>query len=375
MKHSVVLAVVIFILGLALGGLAMSKRPASSLKIFDADKEKISWQEEVIATGLLVPWDLAELPDGRIIITERPGKVKVLDQNKHVTTLAEIPVAKVAESGLTGIALHPNFETNHLLYLYYTYRSGGELKNKVVRYVFENNALREDKTIVDNLAGGQIHNGGRLRFGPDSKLYVLTGDAARPTLAQDMGSESGKVLRMNDDGSVPSDNPFPNSRIYSLGHRNPQGLDWHTLTEELFETEHGETAHDELNRIERGKNYGWGLVGSGTQTNPNYVNPVLESGQETWAPSGFAFYGADIWGLRNTAFLAGLRSQQLLRLDIVDGKVKKSERLLQGKYGRLRAVTVLSGGSILVSTSNRDGRGLPSPDDDRIIKLVPKREQ
>jgi glucose/arabinose dehydrogenase len=367
--------VVIFIFGLLLGAIAMRKRPLNSIAVFDADKEKITWNDEVIAKNLEIPWDIAEEPTGRLLVTERTGKLKALEDDGSIITIGQVEVALVSESGLTGIALHPNFDTNRFVYLYYTYRLGGELKNKVTRFTLVNNVLKEDKTILDGLTGGQIHNGGRLRFGPDKKLYVLTGDGARPALAQELNSLAGKVIRINDDGAVPTDNPFPNSPIYSLGHRNPQGLDWHTLTEELFVTEHGETAHDELNLIKPGKNYGWPKVKTGFGADPDLVNPILESGNDTWAPSGLAFYGASIWGLRNSAFMAGLRSQSLRRLDISDGKVQKQEILIKGKYGRLRAVYITKSGEIIISTSNRDGRGQPTPDDDRLIKLTPVREQ
>lgn len=361
-----------FLIGLVLGALAMSKNPQGA-KQYDADQETITWKEEVIAKNLTIPWDLAEDPDGRIIFTERTGAVKVLAKDGGIKTVAEIPVAVVSESGLTGIALHPEYQQNHYLYLYYTYRNQGELLNKVIRYTFVNDVLTEDKIIIENLAGGQIHNGGRLRFGPDKKLYILTGDGAQPDLAQDMNTLSGKVLRVNDDGTVPSDNPFANSPVYSIGHRNPQGLAWHALTEQLFVNEHGETAHDELNWIRPGKNYGWGAVDqSGANSDPRFIDPILESGRETWAPSGLTNY-PNRWLLRNTMFMAGLRSQTLFKIEIINGKVQETERLFVNKYGRLRGLLVTKDGALLVTTSNRDGRNdKPSPDDDRIIKLTPE---
>lgn len=366
--------IVIFAVGALLGGIAMSKTgfiPAQ----WDANTEKIDWKEETIATGLEIPWDLAEDPDGRILITERAGALKVLNTDGSIETIATIPVAIVSESGLTGIALHPDYATNHYIYMYYTYREAGELLNKVVRYTLQNDILTEDKVILDRLAGGQIHNGGRLRFGPDGKLYVLTGDGSQPELAQDPNNLAGKVLRMNDDGSVPSDNPFANSLVYSMGHRNPQGLTWHALTEQLFVNEHGETAHDELNLIKPGKNYAWGAKDqSGAHHDPQYVDPILESGNETWAPSGISSY-PDRWSLRNTVFMAGLRSETLFKVEIINGKVTHVDRMLEHKYGRLRAVYVTKDGSILLSTSNKDGRNEhPSPDDDRIIKLTPSKQ-
>lgn len=368
--------IAVFIFGVVVGGLILRERSnLPKIKFFDAEEETIEWRDEVVATNLIIPWDLAEEPGGRILITERPGKLKAMNPDKSIITLAEIPVATVSESGLTGIALHPDYEKNHYLYLYYTYRASGNLLNKIVRYTLIDNKLKEDKVIIDKLAGGQIHNGGRLRFGPDKKLYIETGDAARPASAQDRQSLNGKILRVNDDGSIPDDNPFSDSPVYSLGHRNPQGLDWHPLTEELYADEHGETAHDELNLIKAGQNYGWPESrGDTVRAGSNHQSPIFESGSDTWAPSGLAFYGPGIWPLRNTAFMAGLRSQQVLKMEIVDSRVKSSQSLLKGKYGRLRAVLKVSDGSLLISTSNRDGRNTPVSDDDRLIRLTPIRE-
>lgn len=334
-------------------------------------KEKaFSWETKVLLTGLEIPWDLAQLPDGGLLITERTGKLKLWD-GKNVQVIAQLPVAVVSESGLTGIALHPKFQDTRLIYLYYTYRVGGELKNKVVRYRFENNKLTEDKIILDNLSGGQIHNGGRLRFGPDDKLYVLTGDGARPALAQDPRRLEGKILRLNDDGGVPEDNPTKGSLVYTLGHRNPQGLTWHSLTEEMYATEHGETANDELNAIQPGQNYGWPKAKRGALDHTGFTAPLLGSGDETWAPSGIDFVGLKIWELRYTAIFAGLRSQKLQKIEIVDGKIISQEVLIDKTYGRLRAVLAKGDGSVYVTTSNRDGRTTPQADDDKLLLVTP----
>lgn len=330
-----------------------------------------TWETEVLLTGLEIPWDVAVLPDETLLITERTGKVKHWDKKNQPTTVADIPVAIVSESGLTGVAIHPKFESNSYVYLYYTYRSGGELKNKVVRYVFKNGALAEDKTILNNLTGGQIHNGGRLRFGPDEKLYVLTGDAARPELAQRSDRLEGKVLRMNDDGTTPDDNPTKGSLVYSLGHRNPQGITWHTLTEELIETEHGESAYDEVNIIEPTKNYGWPTARKGDLDHQNFVAPLLSSNTETWAPSGIDFAGLKIWDLRNVAMFAGLRGQKLQLIEIQDKKILRHETIIDGTYGRLRAVTARGDGAFYVTTSNRDGRAKPTEQDDRLLLVKP----
>lgn len=328
------------------------------------------WETTVLATGLDIPWDMAKLPGGDLLITERTGKIKRFD-GTNLSVVATIPVAIVSESGLTGIALHPKFEQNHYVYVYFTYRASGELMNEVVRYRYEDNEFRQDKTILQGLAGGQIHNGGRLRFGPDEKLYILTGDAARPAYAQDPKRLEGKILRVNDDGSVPIDNPTPGSRVYTLGHRNPQGLTWHPLTEELFATEHGDTANDELNSIKPGQNYGWPTAKRGALDHTAFAAPLLGSGDETWAPSGIDFAGVANWDLRNIALMAGLRSKKLQKLEIVDGTIASVETLIDGTYGRLRGVLARGDGAFYVTTSNRDGRSDPQPDDDRLLLVKP----
>jgi glucose/arabinose dehydrogenase len=333
-------------------------------------ERQYDWKTEVIANNLEIPWDLAQLPDGSLLVTERTGKLK-LWQAGVVSTVAELPSVQVSESGLTGITLHPAFETNRWLYLYYTYRDTGVLKNKVGRYRYENGTLIEDKVILSDLAGGQVHNGGRLRFGPDGKLYVLTGDAARPSFGQDSDRLEGKILRLNDDGSVPADNPQPGSLIYSSGHRNPQGLSWHPLTEELLVSEHGESAYDEINKIEPGKNYGWATARRGELDHDGFTAPLLSSGTDTWAPSGLDFIGISSWDLRDTFIFAGLRSMKLQKYQLVNGRIVDQEILIDGQYGRLRAVLAKGDGSFYVTTSNRDGRVDPGADDDRILLLTP----
>ena len=338
---------------------------------YDADGEKYTWDIQTVATGLEVPWDLG-LDGDKLFITERPGKLKVLE-NGLVKTIATLPqVVSVGESGLTGMALHPNFSENGYIYLYYTYRNSGQILNRVSRFILKENLLKDEKIVLDKLPGGSIHNGGRLRFGLDGKLWVLTGDAARPSSAQQINSLSGKVLRMNDDGSVPEDNPIKNNLVYSLGHRNPQGLAWHPLTEELLVTEHGETAHDEVNIIKPNNNYGWPEIKKCFSDDPRFINPILCSGQETYAPSGIASFGTNIWRLRNSFVFAGLRGNLLERIEVIDGKIGERETIIKGTYGRLRSVLIDKDGNIYVGTSNKDGRGNPVNEDDRILKITPR---
>ena len=318
-----------------------------------------------IAANLEVPWALAFLPDGSLIVTERKGTVRLIDKNGNLIKdpVATIAVKQIAESGLHGITLHPDFNVNHFLYLYYTYSSNGQnTLNRVSRFVFENNTLSNETVIVDTIPGAQFHDGGRIKFGPDKKLYITTGDALEPSLAQDTNSLAGKILRVNDDGSPVSTNPFT-SRVYSYGHRNPQGITWDD-TGRLWETEHGQTNTDELNRIEPGKNYGWPVI-RGAESQKGLESPIEQSGQNTWAPAGAAY-------LNGSIFFAGLRGQALFEAKIENGKVALLEHF-KGELGRIREVIVGPDDMLYITTSNRDGRGIPLPGDDKILRVNPQK--
>lgn len=287
--------------------------------------------------------------------------------------MAEIAVDAVGEAGLLGMTLDPDFAQNKYVYIYYTYRdSAGQLWNRVVRLTEVNEHLTDTKIIIDYIPAASIHDVGRIKFGPDGKLYITTGDAARPELSQNLGSLAGKVLRINPDGSIPIDNPFQGSPVYTLGHRNPQGIDWHPVTGKPFVTEHGPSAHDEVNILDPGRNYGWPAV-AGKAGDPRYVDPVIESGSETWAPSGAAFYRDDQateW--RQNLFFATLRGNHLRRIVLGPpgyDKVESANAMFLGRFGRLRDVVQGPDGSLYIATSNRDGRGSPSSEDDRIIRV------
>jgi glucose/arabinose dehydrogenase len=305
---------------------------------------------------------MAFLPNGAIILTERPGRVRIIDANGNLQAqplLTVSDVAAVGEGGLLGLALHPNFNTNGWVYLYYTYQSGGGLANRVVRYTMQGLSLAARTVIIEGIPGGNIHNGGRIKFGPDGLLYIGTGETGIDTLAQDLNSLAGKILRVRDDGLIPSNNPFPNSAIYSYGHRNPQGLAWDDQGR-LWETEHGSNALDELNLIEAGKNYGWPEV-RGETIAPGMVGPVMHSGNDTWAPSGLTFF-------KGSLYFVGLRGQSLFRFD---PQTNKLTRYLNGTFGRLRDVVPGPDGLLYVLTNNRDGRGIPLAGDDRLIRINP----
>lgn len=329
---------------------------------------------ETVAEGLEAPWSIDFTSTGHIFFTERPGLVRLVNDGK----LQEDPVLELFDSpsdegGTLGLAVDPNFETNQYVYVYYTTR---ELTNRVARYRFNGEQLVEAEPLIEDIPGDNIHNGGRIAFGPGGLLHVGTGDAHMGELAQEKDSLAGKILRLEPDGSIPPDNPDPDSPVYSLGHRNVQGLSW-SQDDELYATEHGPQAHDEVNRIEPGANYGWPLVEGHVNLGPradapvaDYQNPAISSGDVTWAPSGATFYTGDVlpreW--QGTFLFAGLRSQAIWRYD---PDTDRLENLFDHEYGRLRDIQQGPDGNLYILTSNRDGRGDPAADDDRLLRIMP----
>jgi glucose/arabinose dehydrogenase len=329
---------------------------------------------EVVAQNLEIPWAMAFAPDGRMFFAERPGRVRVFERGQVLAAPALVlaDVAAVGEGGLLGIAVHPDFANNHFVFLAYSARlAGGSRETRVVRYREVGNTLGEPAVILDRVGAADIHDGARVRFGPDRKLYVTMGDTAAPPTAQDLGTLTGKILRINDDGSVPGDNPFAGSPIFSYGHRNPQGIDWHPVTGEPWGSEHGQTGNDEINRLQPGRNYGWPVI-EGDQTRAGMETPILFFSPSI-APSGASFYtGTAITGFRQNLFVGALAGQHLLRVrfDPNDpNRIAGTERLLAGQFGRIRDVVSGPDGALYLCTSNRDGRNTPVAADDRIVKL------
>lgn len=321
----------------------------------------------VVAENLEIPWDIAFLPDGDLLVTERPGRVVRIDAEGNSFSVAVPNVRHRGEGGLLGITLHPKFASNHWVYLYSTQNLNEEIENVVTRYVYRDDELIQPRVIIDGIPGAIYHDGGRMEWGPDGKLYITTGDATTPALAQNMNSLGGKILRMNDDGSLPEDNPFPDSFVYSLGHRNPQGLAWDSAGK-LWSTEHGPSlpthcCRDEVNLIVPGKNYGWPEI-SGSQTAEGLEAPILQSGSSiTWAPAGLA-------QIHDSLFFGGLRGETLYQVKDLFGTPSLVEHFV-GEYGRIRTTRIGPDGLLYITTSNHDGRGSPAVADDRIIRIDP----
>jgi glucose/arabinose dehydrogenase len=312
--------------------------------------------------------------DGRIFFTERPGKLRVIENGKvREAPLLELPSSGLGEGGLLGLALDPKFADNGTAYVYQTYRNGDAIKNRVLRLSIKQDAATVESTLIDDIPGSSTHNGGRMKFGPDGLLYITTGDAANRDLAQQKDSLAGKILRLTTDGSVPGDNPFPGSPVYSWGHRNPQGLAWHPDTGALYSSEHGQSAHDELNLISPGANYGWPLIqGSETDTRDgiSLKAPLVHSGNDTWGPSGMVFLTQGPW--KGQLLVAALAGQQLLRvIPEADGLTASVSSLYREEWGRLRNVTEGPDGTLYILVGNRDGRGAPENNDDKLIALYP----
>jgi len=359
---------------------AASPTPSPSPRVGAAVVENV----QLVASGLRAPWAVDLAPDGRLFVTERPGRVRIVQPGPggglRADPWATVPASTSGdgEKGLLGIALDPAFASNAFVYLYYSYvAAGGATRNKVVRMRDQNGLGTEETVVLDGIPGNNDHDGGRLKFGPDGKLYVTTGDAENGANAQNPTSLGGKILRLNKDGSIPADNPTSGSPVWSLGHRNVQGIAWHPDTGALYETEHGPSdpfpncCNDEVNLIVPGGNYGWPTV-RGTAGDQRFRDPLLDSGRlETWAPSGAAF-ATKPGPLRGSFIFATLRGQHLHRVVFgPDGRtVLFQEKLLTNQYGRLRDVFEIASGEFLVLTSNRDGRGIPAADDDRVLLVT-----
>lgn len=351
-------------------------------EVENSPQSQTSFKIETVIGNLEVPWSIVWAPDGRMIFTERPGRVRVFENGKlRPDPLYTVPdVESRGEAGLMSVALHPKFSSNRLLYLSYAFSAEG-LKVRVVRFRETPNGLTDRKVIIDNIPAAPAHAGCRLRFGPDGKLYITTGDATNRELAQQLNSIAGKILRLNDDGTIPTDNPFvgrsdARPEIWAYGSRNAQGIDFQPGTNLLFETEHGPSGFDgpgggdELNLIERGKNYGWPVIHH-RQTKAGMEAPLLEYTPACAPASGMFYRGPRFPQFKDNFFFGCLRGERIIRVMLDGRRVVSEENLLAGQYGRIRDIAEGPDGFIYFSTSNRDGRGRPAGDDDRIMRLVP----
>lgn len=320
---------------------------------------------ETIATGLEVPWEIAFLPDGRALVTERPGRVRLLDAQQRLQPepVAEVPVSAQGEGGLLGLALDPFFESTRFLYLYFTTEEGMKLE----RWRFgEDDTLTREATLLSDIVAGPIHDSGRIAFGPDDRLYVATGDAGDESLPQDDDSLNGKFLRLRQ-GQYRADGEV-RPEVVSKGHRNPQGFDWLPGSHRLVSTEHGSTGFDEVNEISEGENYGW--PDARGPDHGEFTAP-LQTYEESIAPSGATFVASEGSDWTGDFLLAALAGEQLRRLRFEGDRVALDEPLVDGRFGRLRTVVEGPDGDLYVLTSNQDGRGSPTDEDDRILRVTP----
>jgi aldose sugar dehydrogenase len=397
----------LFVYSFSCDGSKTTRSNTSSIKAGN-DSLKI----EVFAENMYVPWSIVFTASDRCLVTERNGKVRAIENGKLIgKPLKEFSeVSTESEEGLMGLTLDPDYKNNKLIYLSYAYQlqgmqafqKEGDLLVKVVRFKDNGNSLSDEKVVFDNIPGTHLHAGCRIRFGPDNKLYITTGDATERKLAQDLKSLLGKILRVNSDGTIPDDNPFEatddlrgaerrgnpmKSPIWSYGHRNPQGIDWYPGTDVLWETEHGPSGFDgpgggdEVNIIYKGKNYGWPVVHHRDHKD-GMEDPVLEF-TPAEAPASGMFYrvveddlrGAErrsnLINFKNNFFFGCLRGEGIMRVVIDDkdpAKVISFEKICRD-YGRIREVTEGPDGAIYFSTSNRDGRGNVRGGDDKIYRI------
>jgi len=320
---------------------------------------------QILATNLEKPWAIG-FADDKIFVTEKVGRVRVIESGILLDDpLATLRTANVFDGGLLGIAVHPAFDKNHFIYVYYTYEKDGALWNKILRITESNNKLDAAKTIFDNIPGSAYSNGGVIKFGPDGKLYVGTGSVSDSHGPQDIQSLEGKILRLNDDGTIPNDNPFSDSSVFSFGHMNTKGLGWDNEGN-LFVAEMGPSKNDEINLVQPGGNYGWPeqeCSGSEQFVDPiNCYDPAIE-------PGGIVFYYGDKIKLENSLVLASLRASHLFNLEIDEDEVKSQTSILSG-VGRIRDVAVGPDGYLYLITSNTDGKGFPDGSDDKLLRIV-----
>lgn len=339
-----------------------------------------------VATNLDTPWEILWGPDDFIWVTERMGKISRIDTNSGVVSeVIQIPDSReLGEGGLLGMVIDPDFQTNKYFYVGYNYyTSGNNYREKIVRYTYNpaTGKAANPFILLDNIDAASTHNGCRMVISPDKKLIFTTGDAQVTSKSQDVKSLNGKTLRVNLDGTIPADNPFPGSPVWSWGHRNAQGLVFSPDGKILYSSEHGSGTNDEINIIQKGRNYGWPQVQGFCDLSSeltfcrdsNVVEPI-QAWTPTLAVAGMVFYNSDLipeW--KNSLLVTSLKASQItqLLLDETGTKVLKATDFYTNTFGRLRDVCISSDGKIYIAVSNRDGRGSPRSDDDKIVEITP----
>ena len=321
---------------------------------------------DVVVDGLNNPWEMVFAPNGDIYFSERDGRIWKIESFGEAKVIQTFPKSGSYEGGTLGLALHPNFEENKKIYVYQTNLELEFFQNKVFSFTVDGDELIDKQIIIDDIPGAPWHDGGRIAFGPDGKLYITTGDAVNPGWSQDLSSLAGKILRINPDGTIPDDNPFDSSSIFSYGHRNPQGIAW-SNDGLLVSSEHGPSGemgygHDEINVIVKGKNYGWPKV-VGDSSDDSFVNPIIHSGQITWAPSGMIYFDSKKIPSLDGKFLVGaLRGQHLMVVDVAEnGSLISAEKMFEGEFGRIRTAQIGPDGVLYLLTANGDN--------DKIVRI------
>jgi len=345
---------IILTIFLLAGCTSVTNQPGST----NTSQENPDNQEaEELANNLDVPWSIQK-HDDIFYISEHPGSIIQIDgessQRQNVSLNEDL--SDNSEAGLLGFVLDPDFAQNNEAFAYYTYENNEGIFNKIVKLQMDNDEWEETETLLDDIPGGDYHDGGRLAIGPDDHLYATTGDAYDLDGAQNLDTLNGKILRLNFDGSVPSDNPDEDSYVFSYGHRNSQGMSWDS-TDTMYASEHGDSANDEINQIEAGNNYGWPLI-EGTEEDDGMETPLFTSGNdETWAPSGM-----DIW--QDHLYVGALRGSAILEINLENQEIQT----FVDDYGRIRDVFIEDDDLFFV-TNNLDGRGEGSSDDDKLYRV------
>lgn len=318
-------------------------------------------EPQVVVQGLEVPWGIAFLPDGSALIAERDdAMIQHLDPGGLITEIGTVPgVVPTSEGGLLGLAVSPAYDKNQKIYAYITTAAD----NRVLEMTYDGESLGNSSPILTGIPAGQIHDGGRIAFGPDDMLYVTTGETGDGELAQDPASLGGKILRIKADGAIPRDNPDPRSPVWTTGHRNVQGIDWDD-DGRLWATEFGSTIWDELNLIEAGNNYGWPEA-EGISGGDEFTDPLIQWRTGDASPSGIAYFDGNL-------YVAGLGGHRLFQVPVSsDGATGAPKALYSGEFGRIRTVVATPRDTLWFTTSNLDGRGEPAPTDDRVLEIRP----